>query len=125
MSKEQFMRESLREGEVYAGLLLGKNGAPDQHLFLLPGEVEKATWAKAKEWAEKEGGRLPTRQEQSLLFANAKDEFKAAWYWSGEQHSDSLAWGQTFNYGFQNYYYKTNEFRARAVRTIQLSASVI
>lgn len=121
-AKNQWIKENLKPNEVYAGLLLGKNGEPDQHLILLPNEAEKVTWKKAEEWAHKSGGRLPTRREQSLLFANAKEEFKAAWYWSGEHYSDSYAWTQYFYDGTQYDFNKSLEFRARAVRTIQLSA---
>jgi hypothetical protein len=118
MSKEQFLKENQKAGEVYAGLILGQNGEPDYHLFILPGEAEKVTWSKAKEWAKKAGGDLPTRREQRVLFANAKQHFKPEWYWSGEQHaSDSgNAWGQAFGYGLQGYDNKSVEGRARAVR---------
>jgi hypothetical protein len=46
----------------------------------------------------RQGGELPTRQEQSLLYANLKAEFQPDWYWSSEQtHSDSsFAWLQYF-----------------------------
>ena len=120
MSKAQFMAENLRDGEIYAGLLLGKNGEPDQHIFLLPGKAEKVDWNAAKKWAAGAGGDLPTRREQSLLFANLKEEFEAAWYWSNEQHADysDYAWGQYFSNGTQGYDYKSYSGRARAVRRL-------
>jgi hypothetical protein len=80
MSKAQFLKENMKPGESYAGLILGQNGEADYHLFIIPGEAEKVTWAKAKEWAKKAGGDLPTRREQRVLFANAKQEFKPEWY---------------------------------------------
>ena len=91
----------LKAGEHYAGILLGKNGEPDHHLILLPGEAESVNWAQAKEFSAKAGGELPTRREQSLLFANLKEQFQPRWHWSGEQHaSDSdCAWVQDFYYG--------------------------
>lgn len=48
MSKEQWLKENLREGEVYAGLILGENGAPDHHVILLPWKPnERMSWPDA------------------------------------------------------------------------------
>jgi len=113
---------ALRPGERYAGLILGKDGEPSYHLILLDGEAEDVSWDDAKVWATTIGGELPTRREQSLLYANLKEEFQGAWYWSGEQsesYSDD-AWGQDFGDGDQNDYRKDLEFRARAVRRLSL-----
>lgn len=108
----------LAEGETYAGLILNEDGTPSHHLVLLPGETE-ATWADAKSWATKAGGELPTRREQSLLFANAKAGFKARWYWSSEAHENgSLAWIQGFDYGDQDAYRVDFSHCARAVRRL-------
>ena len=105
----------LQPGERYAGLILGDDGRPSHHLVLLPGDVE-ATWADAKKLAEKAGGDLPTRREQSLLFSNLKGEFKADWYWSGEQSSESSAFIQGFLSGYQNYNLEDIQRRCRFVR---------
>lgn len=108
----------LAEGETYAGLILNDDGTPSHHLVLLSGETE-ATWADAKSWATKAGGELPTRREQSLLFANAKAGFKARWYWSSEKHeSGSYAWIQGFDYGHQSYDHVVLSICARAVRRL-------
>ncbi|SAK53196.1 hypothetical protein AWB78_01302 [Caballeronia calidae] len=108
----------LAPGERYAGLVLGDEREADYHLILLPGEIEDAEWKRAGEWAAEQGGELPTRREQSLLFANLKEEFEGAWYWSGQQHEENSgwAWYQHFTYGRQYYDGQSNEFRARAVR---------
>ena len=115
-------RPALAAGELYAGVILGKDGEPDHHLILLPGAAEDLTWEQAKEWAASVGGELPTRREQSLLFANLKEHFEGAWYWSGEQYAgdSGYAWGQYFGDGGQYNYRKGNEFRARAVRRLVL-----
>lgn len=108
----------LAEGETYAGLILNEDGTPSHHLVLLPGEIE-ATWTDAKSWAAKAGGELPTRREQSLLFANAKAGFKARWYWSSEKHENgSGAWIQYFDYGGQYTTHVDNYGCARAVRRL-------
>jgi len=107
---------------IYAGIARGQDGAPDYHLVLLPGEAESVNWAAAKEWAASAGGELPTRSEQALLFANLKDHFKGAWYWSGEEYvsAPEYAWSQTFSFGYQSSGHKVNELRARAVRRLAI-----
>ena len=127
MSKAQWIEQNLKGDEQYAGIILGKDGSPDHHLILLPGETESVTWAKAKEWAAGAAGELPTRREQSLLFANLKDQFQPGWYWSSAQRAarsaqhaaySDYAWSQYFYYGFQNYLTKSAKLRARAVRRL-------
>ena len=104
-------------GERYAGIILNDEGDPDYHLILLPGEAESIKWEDAKQWAADRDGKLPTRREQSLLFANLKGEFKEAAYWSGQRHEDErYAWYQLFSNGLQGYYGTNYEVRARAVR---------
>lgn len=121
-AKERWIGENLKKGELYAGIILGKDGAPDQHIILLPGAAESVSWAKAKAFARKAGGHLPTRREQSLLFANLKEQFQKAWYWSGEQHAthDGYAWDYDFSNGYQDSAYKQGCYRARAVRRVPL-----
>jgi len=107
----------LAAGEQFAGLVLGQDGGPDYYLILLPGEAEGVAWDAAKAWAAERGGELPTRREQSLLFANLKDEFESAWYWSGEEAAMSgWAWCQDFLDGCQSDGPQGGELRARAVR---------
>jgi hypothetical protein len=112
----------LAAGEIYVGLVL--NPEANYHLVLMPGELTDATWVKAANWAESIGGRLPNRQEQALLFANAKSSFQEAWYWSSQTHESdaSYAWGCHFSYGAQGSHRKSYEGRARAVRKVPLSA---
>jgi hypothetical protein len=121
-AKAQWIAENLKVGEVYAGLILGVNGAPDHHLVLLPGQAEDVSWAGAKEFATKLGGELPTRREQALLYANLKHEFEPRYYWSSEQHAsdDDYAWGQHFVNGIQDLSNKSARLRARAVRRLPI-----
>jgi hypothetical protein len=112
---------ALAPGELYAGLILGDDGAQSHHLVLLPGDKDGDNWSNAKSWAAEQGGELPTRREQSLLFANLKGEFQGAWYWSCQEHeSDSAyAWFQYFEYGSQGNGHKgSTSCRARAVRRL-------
>jgi len=112
----------LKKGEHYAGFLLDDAGKPSHHLILLPVEMKHDTWDAAVAFAKKCGGELPTRREQSLLFANLKAKFQPAYYWSGEQHADvsAHAWGQLFSDGNQGLWRKDNKFRARAVRRVSI-----
>lgn len=112
---------ALNEGEHYAGIAL-KDGAPSHHLILLPGDLDDTTWAKAQAWAKAQGGELPTRQEQSLLFANAKQHFQSDWYWSCETHASGsdYAWLQGFHDGTQLSGHKDGNGRARAVRRLPI-----
>ena len=107
-------------GGIYAGIMRGIDGARDEHLVLLPGAAEDVTWEAAGEWANAEGGDLPTRREQRLLFVNLKDQFEEDWYWSSEQAGPSGAWGQHFDYGGQNGGNRSYEGRARAVRRLEI-----
>ena len=124
-AKAIFLASVLKPEEHYAGIILGKDGEPDHHLILLAGEAESVNWAQAKDFAAKAGGELPTRREQSLLFANLKEQFQPRWYWSGEQRASGsgYAWIQDFDSGDQNSfhkytYHKNSNYRARAVRRL-------
>ncbi|CBJ38284.1 protein of unknown function [Ralstonia solanacearum CMR15] len=112
----------LSPGERYAGLILGKDGQPDHHLILLPGDAAELNWDDARKWAQEQGGELPTRREQSLLYANLKEEFQGTWYWSSEarERESGWAWCQGFGNGSQRYDHQRLELRARAVRRLTL-----
>ena len=107
-------------GGIYAGISRGVDGAPDQHLALLPGEAVDVDWEAACAFAASVGGELPTRAEQALLYANLKDQFQPRWYWSGEQAGPSTAWYQDFNDGYQFDDDRSYEGRARAVRRLPI-----
>jgi len=108
----------LNSGERYAGIVLDAEGLAAHHLVLLPQEAVDISWDAAKAWATSIGGELPTRQEQSLLFANLKSQFKRRWHWSCEEYEagGSYAWDQLFYSGSQDYNRKSYEGCARAVR---------
>ncbi|KVE50386.1 DUF1566 domain-containing protein [Burkholderia vietnamiensis] len=107
----------LAAGERCAGPILDEDGALSHYLILLPGEAESVTWDQAREWAEQQGGELPSRREQSLLFTNLQGEFESAWYWSGEEAETSgWAWYQDFGNGTQGLSRQHGKLRARAVR---------
>jgi hypothetical protein len=80
-----FTLPELAKGEIYAGVLLDEKGKPAHHLVLLAGQRDNFTWEESKKWAAAQGGELPSRKEQALLFANAAQHFERDWYWSSEQ----------------------------------------
>jgi hypothetical protein len=108
----------LHDGEHYAGLILNADGTPSHHLVLLPEANQRMAWQAAVEHAKDQGGTLPTRAEQALLYANLKTQFQPAWYWSSEEYEGdaSYAWDQSFDYGYQDGDRKSFQARCRAVR---------
>jgi hypothetical protein len=121
MGEYMQVRTTLGEGEVYAGLILGKDDL-DYHLVLLPDEVADVSWPSAADWAMSRGGALPTRRELALLFANVREGFERNWYWSSEPHETrtALVWGQNFASGIQTIYGRPYRGHARAVRRIPI-----
>lgn len=106
-------------GGLYAGLTVAEN---DPHeLILLPGEFE-GPWEKALAWAAEQGGELPSRFDQLVLWKNLKREFKDRWYWSCEPYAGDAdyAWYQGFNYGGQGANRKGGDYLARAVRRVAI-----
>lgn len=123
MSKAQFLAENLKDGEIYAGIILGKCGERDYHLVILPSKPKKKMiFSEAIEWAKSVNGDLPTYREQSLLFANCKEHFDNSWYWSNTQYGryEFYAWGQSLPSGEQSPNSKLNENSARAVLRIYI-----
>jgi len=112
----------LHEGEDYAGLVFdAETGEPSHHLILLPGEF-KGGWQQALDWAASIGGELPTRQEQSFLFAQLKRLFSGDWHWSCAQYSSDYAWAQNFSTGYQGSITKDHGYCAVAVRRVAYSS---
>ncbi|MGB3068467.1 MAG: DUF1566 domain-containing protein [Ottowia sp.] len=112
----------LRPGERYAGIELDESGEPLCHLILLPGYGENLTWDEARQWADAQGGVLPSRRAQSLLFANCKQHLQPRWHWSCEEHEDdaSCAWYCFFGYGYQFIFLKSYRGSAVAVRRLSV-----
>lgn len=114
------------QGGIYAGIMRGRDGAPDYHLIVGPQHDGELKWQAAMEWATginvnlHKDFTLPFRAEQALLFANVPELFEKTWYWSREQHAEDsvYAWVQDFSNGGQNDAHKDFEWRARAVRRL-------
>jgi hypothetical protein len=119
-AKQEFLAAILKKGELYAGIILGKDGEPDYHLILLAHEEVWVSWETAQCFASTAGGELPTCREQSLLFANLKEEFQGSHYWSSEQRepNSDYAWCQGFLSGKQYVTINHALLRARAIRRV-------
>ena len=108
-------------GEIYIGAIINADGT-GHHTILLPGDMDDANWKAATAWAEQQGGTLPDRVEQAMLFKHFKGEFQADWYWSDTQRAgnESYAYVQNFNDGTQIWDRKGTDYRARAVRRLPI-----
>jgi len=117
MKNKTITLPDLKPGETYAGLVISDNGSM-HHLILLDGDADRASHQKQLDWAKSIGGELPTRQEQALLYANCKSQFKSYWHWSADLYASGsgYAWGQHFSNGRQDYDVISGKLRARAVR---------
>lgn len=118
---QQIQTPPLAEGEIYIGAIGNKNGDVE-HVILLPGDNDDATWQAQMNWAKSIGGDLPNRIEQAMLWANHRDLFQKDYYWSNEVHHDNSgwAWCQCFSGGCQDCSHQYGEFRARAVRRLPI-----
>ena len=113
---------TLEAGETYVTTLFDAANGKGYHLILLPGDNDPADWDTQAAWAQSIGGELPTRVEQSLLYAQCKSLFEEVAYWSSDCSESGWAWGQIFSYGGQFSYRKSAEFRARAVRRLPIQS---
>lgn len=112
---------SLRQGERYASLILGMDGAHDYHLVLLPDESELGdqSWQAASNWAASLGHSLPDRREQTLLYVPLKEEFRPNWYWSCEPGDIAdEAWCKDFDTGVSYQNAREYDGYARRVRRV-------
>ena len=117
MKNKTITLPELKSGEIYAGLVIDDKGSM-HHLILLDGDADDASHQEQLDWAKSIGGELPTRQEQALLYANCKSQFKRDWYWSADLSASGsgYAWCQNFYDGSQGHDDIDFKLRARAVR---------
>ena len=111
----------LHPGEHYAGQVLDESGHLLHHLVLMAQRpTDKLNWQAAMDWAQRVGGALPNRQEQSLLFANCKPHLQSDWHWSSETYEDdaSYAWNCYFTDGDINLSRKSFEGGVVSVRRV-------
>ena len=121
MKNKTITLPDIKPGETYAGLVIDDKGSM-HHLILLDGDADDAPHQEQLDWAKSIGGELPTRQEQALLYANCKAQFKSDWYWSADLYASASgsAWCQNFGDGYQGYDVIGIKLRARAVRRLSI-----
>ena len=109
-------------GGIFAGITTQKDGTHCAVVLLDERPSKRLDWDGATSWAEGLGAQLPSRAVSALLFANLRDKFEPALHWTNEVHKadGACAWLQDFSLGFQSYYHKSYEGRARAVRRFGL-----
>jgi len=96
----------------------------EQHIEfeVYPKDLGQHNWEDAKKVCADlgDGWRLPTREELHIMWLNRKSigGFAAAYYWSFSEDDTNFAWFQNFNYGNQNYNFKSNAYYVRAVRDL-------
>lgn len=108
------------DGGTFAGLTTLKDGTHCA-VVLLPERGEDLTWQQAVELATKQRGQLPTRPVAALIFANVQDRPQEGWHWTSEAYSASHAWTCYFDDGSQDFYHKSYEGRAVAVRYVRIT----
>ena len=109
------------DGGHFAGITTNSKG---QHyaVVLLPEQGSDLTHAKAKAWAKKLGGELPTRPVAAMLFANLKKLLREEWHWTADTQGASYAWICYFHNGRQDNVHKSYEGSAVAVRLVPISS---
>ena len=120
---EQQEMTAHQKGEVYAGIILGKDGEPDYHLFAQTKFIDSATFEEVKAYVEKAGGEGATLRDLALLRVNAPEPFGIQKdFWSCEQHAalSGFAWYQHFDNGKQYYYYKHTKLCGVAIRRLAI-----
>ena len=116
------------QGGIYAGLSLTDDGLHACHLILADTDrtlelnhKDTGDWAAALSFDGHKDFTLPNRVDGIVLYQRLRDQFSLdEWHWLSETHaSDSdFAWCQSFDYGSQGIYHKSNKLRARAVRRL-------
>lgn len=113
---QNYQMFELVERDGHRGIYIGEadNGPVIVDLHDAP---ETMTWDEAKEYAHKEGKRLPSQRELMLMFVHqeklnsALEEhegkaWKRGWYWSSSEYSSNDAWEVNAKYGNVNTNYK-------------------
>src|SRR5690606_20186345 len=105
-----------------AGILLGQNGEKSRHIIVVATRAEALEFDDNAEWVKSTGGRLATRREGALIYANAAEDFdKSDWYWL-EAHAErsGCAWGQDFGNGTQDWYAQSCTCFGLSVRSVDV-----
>jgi len=93
-----------------------KHEIPAKTIYWGESSKKEMTWEEAKEWCEKQGGRLPTLIELQQAYADKVEGFVALHYWSATEPSSTLAYLVYFSSGTTLYNNKTYACYVRCIR---------
>lgn len=117
--------EALDGGKV-AGVLFDAARMALVAVIDLGWSKKRMTHEAAGKWAADKGGRRPTRMEGILLAdLDERTEKKPSdWFWLEPQYAglEYCAWVQNFDVGIQNLALKSDDFRARAGRSVVIQS---
>lgn len=100
---QNYQMFELVEKNGHKGIYIGD--VEDKPVIVDLHDVPKTmTWDEAKEYAQKEGKRLPSQRELMLMFVHQKklnsalekhegEPWESGWYWSSSEYSSYYAWG--------------------------------
>lgn len=115
------------QGGIFRGLKPNPAGGADlaviEHRDRSDGKPwkDQVAWAAALEADGHKDFALPDRPTAALLYAVAKGEHEADWYWTSEPHGSDGAWYQYFSYGGQGWLHQSLNFiRGCAVRSFPI-----
>lgn len=114
------MPPKLDKGERWAGALITPSRR--EHIIAMPDDFDPSDWNTQMDRIKAVGGEAPDRLESALAYAEIRDAFQEAAYWTREPHASApeYAWIQGFAVGGQGYWSTDHEFRARAFRRLPL-----
>lgn len=107
----------LEDGYIYAGEMRNHETGEVYGLAIAPKD-------KPKEITWNEAIKLPIQnsKEGNLISANLGHLFGDEWYWSSTEYASGYSWVQRFNDGSQSGGSKSNGYRVRCVRRLNLSS---
>jgi hypothetical protein len=114
------MPPKLDKGERWAGALITPSRR--EHIIAMPDDFDPADWNTQMDRIKAVGGEAPDRLESALAYAEIRDAFQKAAYWTREPHASApaYAWLQYFDDGNQYNWTTLNELRARAFRRLPI-----
>jgi hypothetical protein len=118
------------QGGVLHGIMLDQDTKSEYALVsAVEHQHDSGTFAELQDYAKSlkihgfSDFRMPDRRELRMQWINAKPgQFKAEWYWSGEQAArvSAYAWSQDFSLGDQLNWPKYSRCRGCAVRRVPI-----
>ena len=107
----------LEDGYIYAGEMRNHETGEVYGLAIAPkDEPKEIIWRKAIKLP------IQTVKEGNLISANLGHLFENEWYWSSTECNTNNSWVQRFNDGYQDTNTKSDGYRVRCVRRLNLSS---